>query len=65
MMSYDDRRFGKTIRFLTLSSACPLIACIKLIKESILSWTVRLLETMANNKGGGILQNQKVDELNR
>ena len=35
------------------------------IFKSILSWTVDLLETMAISKGGGKLQNTKVDELNR
>jgi hypothetical protein len=33
--------------------------------KSILSWSVSLLEDMAFGKGGGTLQNAKVDELNR
>jgi hypothetical protein len=33
--------------------------------KSILAWTVSLLEDMAFAKGGGMLQNAKVDELNR
>jgi hypothetical protein len=33
--------------------------------KSILAWTVCLLEDMAYAKGGGMLQNKKVEELNR
>ena len=33
--------------------------------KTILSWTVDMLEEKAFEKGGGMLMNAKVDELNR
>ena len=35
------------------------------IFKSILSWTVQLLEDMAMAKGGGMLMNIKINEMNR
>ena len=35
------------------------------IFKSILSWTVQMLEDMAMAKGGGILMNTKINEMNR
>ena len=33
--------------------------------KSALAWTVQLLETMAMRKGGGMLVNAKIEEMNR
>jgi hypothetical protein len=35
------------------------------IFKSILSWTVQLLEDMAMAKGGGMMMNNKLNEMNR